>query len=87
MASSSISKSDGAGRVQFFHPNGKRKTIYLGRISKRGLQAVHDRVEALVAAKRIGHPVDDFTANWLRSLDDWLYDKLVRAGLAPERGG
>jgi integrase len=66
----------------------KRKptcTIRLGAISKQQAEVTRNRVNAIAAAQAIGCPVDADTAAWLARIDDWLYDKLVKAELVPPR--
>lgn len=66
----------------------KRKptsTIRLGAISKQQAEVTRNRVNAIAAAQAIGCPVDADTAAWLGRIEDWLYDKLVKAALVPPR--
>ena len=59
----SISKQPGGRRtIQFMSPDGKRRSIRLGRISQKQAEAVNRHVEKLVAAKLSGHAVDDETS-------------------------
>lgn len=66
----------------------KRKptcTIRLGAITKQQAEVTRNRVNAIAAAQAIGCAVDADTAAWLGRIEDWLYDKLVKAELVPPR--
>lgn len=84
MASISREKN-GRRTIQFVAPNGKRKSIRLGKTPQRTAEAVKIKVEQLVASKIAGHAVDDETARWIASLDSVMSDKLAAAGLIPRR--
>lgn len=71
-------------RIQFLDGK-KRKTIYLGKMSRRHALAIKVKVEALVSAKISGQPFDDETARWVIGLADVLHDKLARVGLVRPR--
>ena len=82
----SISReANGRRIVQFMAPDGKRRSIRLGKVPQRIADTVKLRVELLVAAKLAGHAIDDETARWLADLDDRLIDKLAAVGLVPKR--
>ncbi len=76
---------NGSRRILFIAPDGKRKTIRLGKISKRAAEAVKFRVEQLLAAKLTGHAIETDTAGWLAKLEPLMADKLARVGLIPKR--
>ena len=78
-------ESGGTRRILFYAPDGKRKTIRLGKCSQRQAEAVCLRVERLVTAKITGHSPDDETARWLAEIDDKLHSKLSKAGLVDAR--
>ena len=81
----SISKrANGRRMVQFVGKDGKRRSIYLGKISQRNAEAVKTRVESLVVASVTGNPLDRDTARWVSSLDDVLSAKLERGRAGPE---
>ena len=78
----SIAKEkNGHRRILFVAPDGKRKTIRLGKVSQRNAEAVKVRVEQLLAAKLTGHVLESDAAKWVASLDPALADKLARVGL------
>jgi integrase len=74
-------EAGGTKRILFYAPDGKRKTIRLGKATQRQAEAVCLRVEKLITAKLTGHSPDDDTARWLNEVDDRLRQKLARAGL------
>lgn len=78
--------TDNAGNVRIlFSAGGRRKTIYLGGVTKKVAAAVKLRVEALVSAAAAGVAVDPQTAAWTASIPDDLAAKLAAVGLMPER--
>lgn len=76
---------NGRKTIQFVGPNRKRKSIRLGKCSKRHAEAVKVKVEQLVTSVLTGHSIDDETTRWVAGLNDTLADKLARVGLLPER--
>ena len=78
-------EAGGTRRILFYAPDGKRKTIRLGKATQRQAEAVCLRVEKLVTAKLTGHPPDDETSRWLSELDDGLRQKLAKVGLVSDR--
>ena len=83
MASISRQKN-GRRTIQFVAPDGKRKSIRLGKTTQRTAEAVKIRVEHLVAARMSGHAFDSETARWVAGLDRTMADKLARVGLIPK---
>lgn len=83
MASISASKN-GRRTIQFVGSDGKRRSIRLGKCSKRHAESVKVKVESLVASKLTGHALDDETARWVRDLDQKLAVKLAATGLIPD---
>ncbi len=79
---------NGRRRIQFAAPDESRKTIRLGKIDRKGAEAINRHVEALLAAKIGGQPVPRETAVWLAGIGATLRDKLAAVGLveAPKRG-
>ena len=76
---------NGRRRILFVDTNGNRKTIRLGKMSKRQAEAVKLRVEDLAASKLSGGSPSDETARWVAAIDDTLRDKLAAVGLAESR--
>ena len=80
MASISNGKN-GHRTIQFTAPDGRRRSLRLGKVSKKHAQAVKIKIENLVAAKLTGQAVDDETARWVAKLEDSLADRLARLKL------
>jgi hypothetical protein len=80
-----IKRPNGFRRVQFYHPDGTRRTIYLGKIPQRSADIFKGKVEALVAAILTMTPLDSQTVAWVGKLEDAMYEKLVAVNLLPAR--
>ncbi|MCS6976430.1 MAG: tyrosine-type recombinase/integrase [Gemmatales bacterium] len=65
-----------------FQLGGRRRTLRLGRVSRRQAEVARQHVEAIITAKRLGTAVPPATASWLASLDPSLKARLARCGLA-----
>ncbi len=78
-------EKNGTRRILFVAPDGKRKTIRLGKVPQRTAEAVKFRVEHLLAAKLTGHAVDADTARWVAELEPAMADKLAAVGLTEPR--
>lgn len=70
-----IHNPDGTRMVQVICPDKKRRTIRLGKVSKRQGEVVLFHIEDLVAAGVTGHSPSDKTARWLRGLGDTLHER------------
>lgn len=82
----SISRDgNGRKRILFCLPGGVRKAVRLGKVPRRLAEEVRVKIEALVAAKVSGLPLDGQTAEWLARISDGLAAKLAAVGLIPER--
>ena len=79
-----IDDPGGKRRISFVGPEG-RKTIYLGKVSRKAADSVNLRVEAILAANEQGQPLDFETAGWLARLPDTFYRKLAASGLVSPR--
>ncbi len=81
--------SSGNGRrlIQFVDKDGIRKTVRLGKISKKQAESFRVMVESLVTASVLGEPeaLDNATAQWLAGLDDRLYARVAAVGLVKPR--
>jgi integrase len=75
----------GFKRILFVAPDGKRKTIRLGKVSEKAAMAVKLKVEPLVTAAMLKRPPDDETTRWVVCLDAVMADKLAAVGLIPKR--
>lgn len=76
---------NGRRAIQFKGADGKRRSIYLGKVPKRLAEVAKLRVEHLVAAQLTGHTVDADTAAWVQRLESVMADKFASAGLIPKR--
>lgn len=82
----SISKDPrGCKRILFTGPDGRRRTVRLGKCSLRTAETVRVHIEHMLVARIAGHAVTDETGRWIRDLDDRLRDKLAATGLVPRR--
>lgn len=84
MASISNQK-DQRKTIQFVADDGKRRSIRLGKASKRQAERICDRIEHLVSASRNGESVDTNIREWLSGIDDVLHTRLERVGLVEPR--
>ncbi len=71
--------------VQFTARDGKRPKVSLGCVSRKVADEARRHIEHLVLASITGAAPDRTTAEWLDSLSDKLYQRLVRAGLVAAR--
>lgn len=82
----SISRAGNGRRIlQFVAGDGKRRSIRLGKVSKRVAEEIRVKVEALNAAAIAGMSWDAETAKWVAGLPPLLADKLAAVGLIPKR--
>ncbi len=85
MASICVNRKNGHRTVQLVCADGKRRSIRLGKVSKRIAETVRLHVERLSAAKIADHAPDDETSRWLVGIDDRLHERLVAVGLLAPR--
>jgi integrase len=78
-------EAGGRRRILFVAPDGKRKTIRLGKVTQRAAEAIKTKVEALVVSACTGLPLDDEVARWVASRDSAMVEKLAAVGLVPKR--
>jgi integrase len=77
---------DGEGfTVQVFCPDGKRRSICLGKVPRKAAEAFKVRVERLAVLAGLGESPDLELARWLASLPDKMASRLARAGLCHPR--
>ena len=77
----SVAKDGKGWRILFVAPDGKRKTLRLGRVDKKTAESIRVHVEALLASRISGLPVQQATASWLNTIGEALKEKLAKAGL------
>jgi len=75
----------GRRRILFFDAAGNRKTVRLGKMSKRQAEAVKLRIEDLATSKLSGGSPSDETARWVADISLELADKLALHGLIEPR--
>ena len=78
--------NNGNRRLQFTAPDGKRRTIRFGKVTKKVADQVRYHVEEIISARTAGVPISATTAQWITSLSDTMRDKLASAGLVERRG-
>ncbi len=76
---------NGRRTIQFVGADGKRRSIRLGKVSRRQAESVKVKVEDLAAACITGHAPRRETAQWLSDLDNRLHDRLSAVGLVERR--
>jgi len=77
----------GRRRILFVSPDGKRKTVRLGKVSGRAAEGVKYRVEQLLEAIMLKRPLEADLAQWVADLDSRMAKKLAAVGLIPKRQG
>jgi len=80
MASLSNEKN-GRRTIQFIDENSKRKSIRLGKVTRKNAESVKTRVEYLISSKITGQALDHETSMWLSQIDDGLRCKLHKVDL------
>jgi len=85
MAGISNKKNNRTKRVLFTNEKGKRCTIRLGKVNDKAAESFKLRVEALIAAQRMGVPLDGGLSVWLRDLPDTMHGRLAAVGLVESR--
>jgi len=63
-----------------------RPKIRLGKVSDKVAQSIRVKIEALIASRASGQPLDRETAHWLGEIDDRLHQKLAGISLVQARG-
>jgi len=82
----SIGNDKGLRRILFVCPkDASRKTVRLGRMSKRDAEGIKLHVEQLITASITGHALDSKTSQWLRELPDFLHDRMAGVGIVQAR--
>lgn len=76
---------NGHRAIQFVAPDGKRKTIRLGKVDQKTADAIRTRIEVLLQSKLSGLPMDGEVARWVGGLEGQLRDRLVAVGLVDAR--
>ena len=79
-----VTAADGNAFI-FADGDGNRPAIRLGKATKNQAEKFKDKVEALIAGKITGAPVDDEVSRWLAALPDTMHARIVAVGLAKPR--
>lgn len=79
------SASNGTRMLQFTGPDGGRRTIRLGKVSKRDAETIKSFIERIIQQRIAGVPLDAPTADWIRRIEDQLHDRIARSGLIDPR--
>lgn len=82
-----VNRPNGRKELQFKAPDGKRKTIRLGVVSTQQAKEFSRRVDQIVAAKMLAHPLDHSLLTWIHELPAAMRNKLAAAGLVASGGG
>ena len=82
MASISHDRKTGRRIIQFVGTDGKRRSVRLGKVSKRQAESAKRFIEDLTACQVAGTSPKNATAEWLANLPDTIRRRIERAGLA-----
>ena len=80
-----VTRPNGHKWIQFTDSDSKRKTIRLGKSSKKDARSIATKVETILNAKARRLPMDLELCNWLSEITDDFHGKLAAAGLVPKR--
>ena len=78
---------NGRRTIQFVGQDGRRRSIRVGKVSKKVAEEIKAKIEHLVAATIAGTALPDEITRWVASLGDDLRGKLAAAGLTSRRDG
>jgi len=84
MASLSV-ESNGRCIVQVTCPDGKRRSIRLGLVSKRDGERTRDKIAQIETAARLNTPVPARVLEWLEGITDQLHKRIACTGLIEPR--
>jgi len=88
MASLSTIKSGGragARRILFLDADGRRHSIYLGRMPEDTAKHILVRINSILACRVAGESLPRDLAAWVNSLSDVFHEKLAKVGLVETR--
>ena len=77
--------ADGKKNLQFYDHNRVRRSIRLGKMNKKQVERIAERIEWLVAAVRGRTILDGDTVKWLAEISDDLHARLGAFGLCESR--
>ena len=75
-------ESNSTYRIMFSDGNGKRKSIRLGKTTKKAAGTVLSHVEEIISCRLAGRSLPQETSDWLGKLPDATLAKLAKVGLA-----
>lgn len=78
---------NGTKRILVVIPDGSRRTIRLGKCSKKDAESFKSKVEDLISFRILGRQPDEATSAWLAGLAPFMRDRLVRVGLVDQIEG
>jgi integrase len=76
---------NGRRTVQFVDTDGRRRSVRLGKVSKRQAETVRARIEELIASRATGQGYPPELTAWLDEAGDQLHERLTAAGLVKAR--
>ncbi|VTS03010.1 integrase family protein : Uncharacterized protein OS=Blastopirellula marina DSM 3645 GN=DSM3645_29846 PE=4 SV=1: Phage_integrase [Tuwongella immobilis] len=76
-----INDPNGRRRIQFTGPDGRRRTVRLGKISRKDADGICRQIELILNTRLNGQPLPRDTALWVTEIGDQLRDRLTKAGL------
>lgn len=85
MASIRTEAANGRRAIQFSDRDGVRRTIRLGKVTKRDAEQAKRYIEAMLSAQLAGTALDRQTSLWLAEVGDRIHDRLARVGLCEPR--
>ncbi|MDC0307709.1 site-specific integrase [Planctomycetaceae bacterium] len=71
----------GNRRIQFYDPDGKRRSVSFGKMPKKSAEHVRTRIDDLETSAISGHSHSRETAAWLDGLGQVMKGKLAKVGL------
>lgn len=74
---------DGSYRVQLYLPNGSRKLIHLGKVSRSDAKYFLSKLESILLSAKVGRL--DTDPEWISRLPDRIAEKLESWGLCSQR--
>lgn len=71
----------GRKAIQWAAPDGKRKTLRLGKISKNNAEIFRHRVELILSSQVMGLALDPDTSAWAARVQEPIRSRMIRCGL------
>lgn len=80
-----VNRPNGRREIQFVSADGSRKTLRLGKCDQKTAQAIRTQIELLAAAQATGTGIPRQTAEWLKTIEGTLRDRIAATGLIEAR--